>query len=254
MLVRQGAIGVGTIHQALIEAGETVADDERESGLYGASTELAVRDFQAHHVDQSGHALAVDGICGPATLWALQHPNGGANRFTAPGWRCEPSQAREAVRRVLEVAVDELGLGVTEQPDGSNRGPRVDVYTAPDLGIPWCAAFASWCYARRDGGSPFGRFTGSWQFREWGRKTGRVLGQGLMTGAAAMPQAGDVAIILREDPRKTQKEPPGHTMLIAGIADDGRLITIEGNSGNAVRGLVRPLDAPTFIVRPIPLV
>lgn len=247
MLVQRGASGVGAIHQALVEAGEPIAADELAAGTYGPSTALAVRDFQARHVDANGHALSEDGICGPMTMWALQHPNGGVNRSTAPGWRCEPSEARAAVRRVLEVAVGELG--VIEQPDGSNRGERVDVYTKPDFGIPWCAAFVSWCFLRgAEDGSPFGRFTGSWQFREWGRKVGRILGD------AAIPQPGDVAIILREDPAKPTKEPPGHTTMIVGNAPDGRLYTIEGNSANRVRGLVRARSQFTCIVRPIPLV
>lgn len=239
MLVQQGAIGVGTIHQALVEAGESVDAAELASGLYGPSTELAVRDFQAHHVDRNGHALQVDGVCGPSTLWALQHPNGGVNRCAAPGWRCEPSQEREAVRPVLEAAVGEIGN--IEQPDGSNRGPRIDLYTAPDLGIPWCAAFASWCFAKAESGSPFGRILSALKMRDWAVANGRVL------GAGALPQAGDVFVILRGDLH-------GHVGIVAGLTPEARIYTIEGNSGNAVRGLIRDRLAVTCVVRPIPLV
>lgn len=240
MLVRQGAIGVGTIHQALVEAGEPIAADELASGLYGPSTELAVRDFQSRHVDQNGHALQEDGTVGPMTMWALQHPNGGTSRFTAPGWRCEPSDCRAAVKRVVEVAVGEIG--VIEQPDGSNRGARVDVYTAPDLGIPWCAAFVSWCFLRgADDGSPFGRILSALKMREWAVTNNRLL------GIAALPQPGDVFVLLRGDLH-------GHVGLVVGSTPDGRMLTIEGNAGNAVRGLVRARAAVSCIIRPIPLV
>lgn len=244
MLMKQGMIGVGSLHQQLIEAGETIDAAETDAGFFGDSTLLAVRHFQARHVDEKGRALAEDGMVGPGTIWALIHPGGGETRKTASGWRCEPSEARPAVRRVLEVAVGEIG--VHEQPDGSNRGARVDVYTAPDFGIFWCAAFASWCYLRgAEDGSPFGRFTASWQFYEWGAKNGRLLTE------CDEPQAGDVGVILRGDPAK---RPRGHTTLFAGLTDDRRSIcTVEGNSGNAVRGLVRPRPSFTAIIRPISL-
>lgn len=228
------------IHQALVEAGEPINADELASGLFGPTTELAVRDFQARHVDQNGHALQEDGLVGPGTWWALQHPNGRRDRFTAPGWRCAPSECRSAVKRIVEVAAGEIG--VVEQPDGSNRGARVDVYTAPDLGIPWCAAFVSWCFLRgAEDGSPFGRILSAYKFAQWGNEHGRTLGD------AAIPQAGDVFVILRGNLH-------GHVGLVVGLTMDGRMLTVEGNAGNAVRGLIRARASVNAVVRPIPLV
>jgi hypothetical protein len=222
-----------TLHQELIEAGEAIAADELAAGVIGPSTTAAVCSFQARHTGSDGHALAVDGVVGPATAWALAHPNGGVARYTAAGWRCEPSQAREAVRDALVGAVNEIGA--CEQPDGSNRGPRVDVFTAPDLGIPWCAAFVSWCY--RLAGSPFGRLLSAYKIAEWAKARGRV---------ATDPEPGDLFIILRGDLH-------GHVGMVAGAPVAGRFCTVEGNAGNAVRGLVRACDAVTLFVRPIPL-
>lgn len=238
---RRDASGVGELQQHLVEGGETIDAGELAAGVFGPSTEAAVRDWQARHVGPDGHALTIDGVVGPATAWSLEHPGGASAGYVAPGWRCSPLDAPAAVRPVLQAALAELG--VCEQPDGSNSGPRVDVYTAPERGIPWCAAFVSWCYAHAEGGSPFGRFTGSWQFYEWGQAHGRLLAP----SDAALP--GDVAVILRGDPRQ---RPHGHTMLVAGVMDDGRIATVEGNSGNAVRGLVRARSALTAIVRPFP--
>jgi hypothetical protein len=51
---------------------------------------------------------------------------------------------------VVDVALKEVG--VREVPLNSNRGPRVEVYQkyvgAWLIGGPWCAAFASWCFAQ----------------------------------------------------------------------------------------------------------
>jgi hypothetical protein len=41
--------------------------------------------------------------------------------------------------------------------------------------------------------------------------------------------------------------------LIVGVLDDGSLATIEGNVGNAVRGVVRPRTFWPLVARPIPL-
>jgi peptidoglycan hydrolase-like protein with peptidoglycan-binding domain len=224
------------LHQMLLEAGATIGAAELATGTLGPSTVAAVREWQAHHVDSDGHALTVDGVAGPATLWSLAHPVGLAGkRYTAPGWRCEPAHAHPNVRAVLEVGMGEIGVS---EEGGDNRGPRVDVYTKPDLGIPWCAAFASWCYRAAEGGSPFGRFVGSWQFYEWGERHGRIVTE---------PQAGDVWVILRGDPHE---RPHGHTGIAAGSAVAGIFPTIEGNAGNAVRGLVRPVSSITAFVRP----
>jgi peptidoglycan hydrolase-like protein with peptidoglycan-binding domain len=132
--MKQGMIGVGSLHQQLLEAGETIEKSELDTGAFGPSTLAAVRHFQASHVDERGHALQEDGMVGPSSIWALMHPNAGyANaRLTAPGWRAEPSVMREAIRPVMLAAIGEIG--VREQPDGSNSGPRVDVFTAPQRG------------------------------------------------------------------------------------------------------------------------
>jgi hypothetical protein len=225
------------LQQVLIEAGAAIDPAELASGVIGPSTVAAVRAWQATHVGPDGHALAVDGVPGAATLWSLAHPVGlTGRRYTAPGWRCEPAQARANVRPVLEVAMGEIG---TTEAGGDNRGPRVDLYTKPDLGIPWCAAFASWCYRAAEGGSPFGRFVGSWQFYEWGKVRGKLVTE---------PQAGDVFVILRGDP---ESRPHGHTGLVAGPAVAGLFPTIEGNASNAVRGNIRPVASITAFVRPL---
>lgn len=50
-------------------------------------------------------------------------------------------------QKVVKVALGELG--VTEEPWGSNTGPRVDVYTrhAGMHAVPWCGCFVGWVFA-----------------------------------------------------------------------------------------------------------
>ena len=42
-------------------------------GKYGKATANAVKEFQKTHTDENGKPLGVDGICGNATWWALDH-------------------------------------------------------------------------------------------------------------------------------------------------------------------------------------
>ncbi len=240
-------IAVGGVQQLLTEAGYTVPPAELAAVQYGDGTYHAVLAFQASHLAQDGHPLSEDGVVGEQTWYALQHPGTAGVRYTVDGWRCDPSQVREQVRRVLEVAAGEIA--VCEQPDGTNRGPRVDVYTRPDfLGSPWCALFTSYCYALgTEGGSPYGRIASTWGIYEWAQHAGRVL------GAAALPQAGDQFVILRGDQHDATNR-RGHTGIVCGLTDDGRLCTIEGNASNAVRGCIRPRAGVSAVLRPIPLV
>lgn len=237
--LREGSKGpdVGALHQALVETGLQVDVLELDRTEFGPSTKEAVEDFQARHQDGAGRALKIDGEVGTLTWAAI---SGGAQppgKWTAPGWRCDLSEVSETVRRVLQVARDELGA--REQPPGSNRGPKVDQYTnwvgvPPNKpGPPWCMAFISWCWSHADGGSPFGRILSVYKMVEWGRDKKRVV---------TVPQLGDVGCILRSRFH-------GHGFLVCGVAGDV-VMSVEGNSGQAVRGLVRSVASITAVVRP----
>lgn len=244
-LVRQGddGLAVGRVQQALLEAGYDVPNDERIAVHFGSGTYDAVRAFQVSHLGPSGVPLTEDGIVGDQTWWALQHPGGHTN-YTVPGWRYDLSIVRAEVRPALETAVGEIGT--CEQPDGSNDGPRIRLYTAPDfIGSPWCALFASWCFAKLDGGSPFGRIAATWAIYDWAVAKGRIV------GAADTPQPGDIFLILRgsrNDPGRR-----GHTMIVCTDLGGGLFATIEGNASNAVRGCVRQKLSVSAVVRPVPL-
>lgn len=78
--------------------------------------------------------------------------------------------------RALRAAIGELG--VTEDPPGSNSGPRVREYQAATslggTGWPWCMAFVCWCY--KQAGHPLPYPTASvGLFLNWAAKVGDVV-------------------------------------------------------------------------------
>lgn len=222
----QGAVGpaVGAIHQALLEAGESVPQSELSSSTFGPGTEAAVKEYQAHHVDAQGHALGIDGIVGPATWAAL---TGAQGAMTAPGWHYVPPEDTTA-RAVCEAAVADLGR--KEDPDGSNDGP--DLVKFGTRGRPWCALAVSTWYAQAPGGSPFGVQASVLGLVTWGRAHTKLV-------AAAKP--GALACILRAGGH-------GHVALVVSVNPDGSFCTVEGNCSNAVRGCIRrPADITAFV-------
>lgn len=218
------------LHQALIEQGFAVSPAELAAETYGASTRAAVEAYQR------AHGLQVDGIAGPRT-WASMRS--GAPAGIPRGWRADTESARAAVREVIRVAVAELGQ--REEPLGSNRGRRVDLYTGmqgkpPELSGPaWCAYFCSWVYRASDPPSPFGRMGSVLGIYRWGEAHRRLVEE---------PQAGDLALVRRAGGR-------GHVGLVVSVLDDGRLCTVEGNSGNQVAARVRERGALPDLVRPV---
>jgi hypothetical protein len=233
VILRVGDTGhaVGELHQALLERGLSVDASDLERETYGASTLAAVEAFQR------GAKITADGIAGPQTLAALQRPPE-RESLIAPEWRCEPSQVREAVRLAIQSAVDDLSRPTLEQPAGSNRGPHVDRYGVP--GLPWCAAAVSAWVMRADGHQLRRPLMSAYKWREAAKAAGWLL------GPFGKPQPGDVGIVLRSNLR-------GHVGLVVHVLDDGRLCSIEGNVGHAVRGVVRPRSAWGFFARPIPI-
>ena len=243
---RSSGLAVGRIQQALIEAGYTVPQTESMASVFGEGTYEAIRAFQASHLGPGGHPLTEDGIVGDDTWFALKHPGlAGSARYIAPTWRCEPLQERIAVRSVLALAVGEIG--VFEDPDGSNDGPRIRQYTAPNfIGDSWCALFASWCFEHGcDGGSPFKQIAGTWSLYEWALSNNKLI------GIDKPILAGDIGVILRgarNDPKRR-----GHTVIFSYCKDLHNLSTIEGNASNAVRGVVSPRERFSAVIRPIPV-
>jgi hypothetical protein len=110
---------------------------------------------------------------------------------------------------------------VSEQPPGSNDGPRIAQYRQATAGSgvgPWCAYFVSW--AARQAGAPlgdhgqgFGRVDDVWA---WAQQSGRSI------PAGSRPEPGDL-IVWDE-----------HIGIVSSVDADGRIHTVEGNSSDKV--------------------
>lgn len=242
MILQLGDSGplVGGVQQLLVESGYSPGLEDIGKQTFGFGTRDAVKAFQASHSGADGHALTVDGIIGASTAWSLQHPGGGGHGYTAPGWRCYPSEAPEPVRTVLQWSVGKIG--VHEDPDGSNRGPEIDEWTgmtgqpADVRGPAWCAFWVSAAYAQAEGGSPFGVLASAYKIKEWGIAHGKIVSSILLPG--------DIFVILRGDLH-------GHVGIVGTVLDVSSVATIEANSSNGIRGLVRQVASFNCVVRPV---
>ena len=172
------------LHQSLTENGYDCGEDAHSVPVvFGPETEAEVKLFQAGHSDSTGRPLIVDGVVGPETWWALAHPSGGQQS----GLVALPDMPVQAATNVVAAAAlasawEELRRGVREQPDGSNRGPEVDLYTGvtgEGDGPPWCAYFVSWNFksARR---LPFREGWGGAGHRDFLRQALHVLRDGYL--------------------------------------------------------------------------
>lgn len=119
--------------------------------------------------------------------------------------------------RVLAAARAEVG--VTEQPPGSNDGPRIGDYRTATAGAgvgPWCAYFVSW--AANQAGTPVGEtgqgFGSVAALGAWAQRTGRTV---------PVPQAGDIIVWGGR-----------HIGIVESVDPDGSIHTIEGNSSDSV--------------------
>lgn len=112
-----------------------------EDGVFGIETTDALELFQSRSVDKFGVPLRADGKVGPMT-WGALFGEGSVTPTAAP--------ASGLLAGVLGFAAGEIGT--LEQPIGSNRGPRVDLYLRnvgldpADGSFPWCAAFVYFCF------------------------------------------------------------------------------------------------------------
>ena len=122
------------------------------------------------------------------------------------------------------LAAAQAEVGVSEQPPGSNDGPRIAEYRAATAGSgvgPWCAYFASWAAAQA--GVPLGEagqgFGSVGALYGWAQRTGRAT----PAGPGVSPSPGDLIVWGGR-----------HVGIVEAVDPDGSVHTIEGNSSNAV--------------------
>lgn len=151
-------------------------------------------------------------------------------------------------KNVLDVARHEIG--VTESPAGSNE----QKYGAEfhDNGVAWCAIFTSWCFKHAGDINLIGGFDdytvsmAQWFYnhQQWIEPYGKV-------------QPGDVVFFHFGSTNTGRWKNIHHVGIVEGIAADGRIITIEGNTsvssddnGGAVMRRVRSRSGIAGFGRP----
>lgn len=128
--------------------------DGSDSEVFGIQTEQAVKAFQAAYYDEKGNPLLTDGEVGAKTWWALLNPTTKAQKskiVTVENKNWLEFQRRYSKfsperQAFLAVLYEEYNRRVVENPKGSNRGKRVDLYTEGVGAVPWCALFISWVF------------------------------------------------------------------------------------------------------------
>jgi hypothetical protein len=191
---------------------------------FGKGVKVAVLRFQAGHVDSRGHPLVADGVVGPLTWWALEHPDNTALLSTPPPAEALqiPPGGTPAGRAALKAAISEMQAGAREI-GADNSGSWVDKYLNRVVATPnnWCAGFVSWCCSQIPGGIPFRYSVGARDIREQFQKRGWGYDSRQRT-----PEPGDIIVWWRGQPDGWM----GHIGFVHHVAD-GILFTIEGNKG-----------------------
>jgi len=187
-----------------------------------------------------------------AALEALEGATPEQTTPLAPG-----ALSRDAVLALARAA---LLAGVREAPPYSNRGPEIDGYLRGCvrggrplgvLGVPWCAAFVSWCLWRAAYGDEAEARARAWSALGYvesgeGPPVGwRAAVAELVTDArgtstwhdaaeGGSPGPGDLLVMgrLGQDPRRGGL---GHVAIVAEVAEGGGLWAIGGNESDAVR-------------------
>jgi hypothetical protein len=148
------------------------------------------------------------------------------------------------IERVLAIAA--LEVGVSEEPKGSNRGPRVEQYqraTGYQFPVPWCLCFCYWCVAKACKALGFKNplmQTGDCDaLMAWAKRNGRL---------HLAPKRGDIALLVRGNDAY-------HAFFVVEVGPRS-IETIEGNSnvggsreGYAVVRRRRALGSPMRFVR-----
>lgn len=200
-------------------------------GIYGRQTRLAVVAFQ------QASGLPADGVVGPVTAAALRAAAAGVPPSRAPAPIAHPDGPRGAL-----LAVAEAEIGVVEVPNGSNGGPRVDVYTG-ETHLPWCAYFLSWC-VRRVAPARIGAAIP--RVVDWRSLFEREGGLHPADGSYA-PRPGDAFLMLYQDGEGVDTG-HGHIGIVRSWNPASLAIgTVEGNSSNGVRSRTRMLSTITAV-------
>jgi len=219
-------------------------------GNFLKQTLEAVILFQQSHLGPDGKPLAVDGIVGGDTWWALAHPSGTAQKSGLPG--TIPGGLTPVRTRQLEIALAEHALGVHEEPDGSNWGPEIRKYGG-NPGDSWCCYFWSWCNRQCFGGYSLGAKIGLCK-SAWAKAGSLGLAR---AKGDYLPIPGDAFVMLYRNEAGVLTG-TGHIGFVLRVeVAGGRAVainTVEGNAGNRVKVGMRELASRDIVgfINPFP--
>lgn len=126
--------------------------------------------------------------------------------------------------RTREQIVERARLHVGHREVTANRSPLIDAWLrrcGVDVGLPWCAAFASWCVEDMQ---VMHKLDGA-QDVAVAQAGAQKLGK--MFAATASPQPGDLMWFPLD-------AGAGHVGIVVAVRD-GEVLCVEGNSANRVR-------------------
>lgn len=217
------------------------AFDGTPTGNFKELTLAAVRYFQQTHVGPDGLYLKPDGVVGPATWWALEHP--GEGQKTGLPNPSIPSGLTEDRKKVLQAAFSLYRKGVAETPKGSNWGDGVSEILKGIGAAPWCAYGVSHIWMAGLGVYPMGKRHGHC-LTMWNEAKGRGKAHTIKSGYSPIP--GDIFIMLyRNESRHLTGA--GHTGIVTNVSADGsKFNTVAGNEGDRLKHGLRLISQPTL--------
>jgi len=196
--------------------------------------------FPSRSIDQAAHARQLRDVL-PMVLERFALPwlaPSDEIRRSGPAWR-EPNLSLGA--RCLAWSMAQLG--VTEEPLGSDTGPKIRAWLAPceHEGKPlaltaadWCAAFvcAGQAASLLEGEAPLHPYVAAGiELERHFQATGRWLSAADARTGRRLPGPGDVVVLSRGAPGGWER----HVCRIATPIQSGRFTTVGGNEADGVR-------------------
>ena len=163
--------------------------------------------------------VSADGVDGPLTWNAV---------LSELSTKKDVMNGKDIPEKMVTLAREEIGVS---EVDGTNCGPRVDVYKAAtwldaDKGWPWCAAFICWlireAIEEEEVAFKRPRTAGAWDFENWAKQE-TSNGIELRKPTNEDVKAGDIVVFTFSHIGIAVKD----------IDSSGYVVTIEGNTNGA---------------------
>jgi hypothetical protein len=196
--------------------------------VFSEYTFEAVKLFQTKHIGPDGQYLEPDGIVGPKTWWALEHPTGADQKNNL---QFVYTDGLTPLRnKVIQLARAEYLKNVHEIPNGSNLSPDIRRYGG--RGGPWCCTFTTYIF--RSAGVIGFQEASTWAFWKLAEKRGWFYPINSTDPKAFIP--GNSFLWQHKTALGGHWTRTGHISIIVGANPNGWLFyTIGGNEGNRVK-------------------